>query len=309
MAEFIKLEKEDKKERKIIKRKFSFKKFFLIVLIFFLLSSIISSISYSMSSKIAVVPISGPILTEKTSSILGSSGVSSREISQNLREIARDDSIKAVIIDINSPGGSPVASQEISNAIEKLKMTKPVYALINDIGASGAFWVAVSTNKIYASSMSTIGSIGVTSATLGFENLIKNYNITYRQLTAGEIKDIGSPFKEPTKKEEKIIQNMLDTIHKKFISHVANSRNLNYSYVEKYATGEIFLGDKAKEIGFIDKIGYYPDVISDLKKEINQTTEILIVDYSPKLTFFEQLGFRAFSQFTPKLNSNKIMLE
>ena len=184
MVDFIKLKDEDKQKDNNSRKKISFKKIFLIFLILFLLSSIISSISYSMSSKIAVVPIDSVILTQKSTSIYGNS-ISSREISEILRDLEKDDSVKGVIIDINSPGGSPVASEEISKAIESLKSKKPVYALINDIGTSGAFWVAVSTNKIYASSMSTVGSIGVTSATLGFENFIKNYNIKYRKQTSG----------------------------------------------------------------------------------------------------------------------------
>ena len=300
MVDFVKLkdsgEESDIKEKR--KSKISFKKILLIALFFFFLSSIITSLTYEFSPKLAVVPIKGPILTEKTSTLYGSS-ISSRDISNTLRELMDDDSVKAVLLDINSPGGSPVASEEISNAIEELKIKKSVYALINDVGASGAFWIAVSADKIYSSSMSTVGSIGVTSAGLSFENFIKEYNISYRKLTAGKYKDMGSIFRKPTENESKLIQNILNEVHENFISHVAKNRNLTYSQVKKYATGEIFLGSKAKEIGFIDEIGYYPNVISDLKKKVNND-DLMIVSYEEDPTLLEVLGVDALTNIFPK---------
>lgn len=290
MVDFVKFDEDKEKGNEKPKSFFNWKSFFLIILLFFLISSVISSVSYTYTPKIAVVPITGVIMTEKDSSLFGSSSVSSRSIATTLLEIRDDDSVKAVLLDINSPGGSPVASEEISRAIEQVKLKKPVYALISDIGASGAFWVAVSANKTYASSMSEVGSIGVTSAGLGFEDFIKQYNITYRKQTAGTLKDMGTPFRAPTKEEEAKLQIILDDIHTKFINHIAKSRNMNESEVRKYATGELFLGDRAKQIGFIDEIGYYPDVISELK---NITKSSTVINYGPEPTFFEALGIKA----------------
>lgn len=307
MVDFVKLE-EDKGSGKKGEEKsfFTFKNFILIFLLFFLISSIFTSVSDSMTPKIAVIPITGAIMTESDNSLFGGSSVSSREIATKLLELKDDDSVKAVLLDINSPGGSPVASEEISRAIEEVKKKKPVYALINDVGASGAFWVAVSANKTYASSMSVVGSIGVTSAGLGFEDFIKQYNITYRKQTAGNLKDMGTPFREPTKEEEKILQAILDDIHVRFIEHVATSRNMEYKKVEKYATGQIFLGSEAKEIGFIDEIGYYPDVISELK---NITKANTVVNYGPAPTLLEELGFKTeYSGLLPSASS-QVMLK
>ena len=237
-------------------------------------------------------------MTEQSTSIYGKS-VSSRSIASTLYQLKDDDSVKAILLDINSPGGSPVASEEISKAIEDTKKVKPVYALINDMGASGAFWVAVSANKIYASSMSTLGSIGVTSSGLSFENFIKAHNITYRKLTSGKIKDIGTPFRKQTPEEKKIIQNMLDNIHQKFIEHVAKSRNLTIENVTKYANGEIFLGDFAKKIGFIDEIGYYPDVIQKLKNITNES-DIMVVTYGQEPSLLQIMGIDTMLNFNQK---------
>lgn len=311
MVEFIKLGRDDDDGSGKIRRRrrsfFSLRSFFLFLLFFFLISSIISGITFSLSSKIAVVPIKGVIMTEKETTIYGSS-VSSRQIAGTLDEIAQDDTIKGVILDINSPGGSPVASEEISMAIKRLSEVKPVYALINDVGASGAFWIAVSTDRIYTSSMSTVGSIGVTSTGLGFEDFIRDYNITYRRQIAGEFKDMGTPFRKPTADEEEIIQEILDEVHVNFINHVANSRDMSYEDVEKYATGEIFLGSKALEIGFVDEIGYYPDVLDEIRNKTTQSA--IVVNYGPEPSFMEIIGIEAFSSFFPKAQAgNSVMLQ
>lgn len=307
MADYVKLDDEgnNKKRRIIVKRRrINFWGIFILFLVLFFITSIISSIMYTYTPKLAVVPIKGAISSEKTSSIFEET-ISSREIAEILYSIESDDSVKAVILDINSPGGSAVASEEISKAVESLKKKKKVYALINDVGASGGFWVAVSADKVYASPMSIVGSIGVTSAGFGFENLIKEYNITYRKLTAGEYKDMGSPFREPLEEENEIIQGLLDDIHNRFISHVAVSRNMTYEEVEMYATGEIFLGTKALEIGLIDDLGYYPDVVKALENESKM--EMLVVSYGPEPTLVEALGLN--SMFKSEITNSQIMLK
>lgn len=287
MADFVKFKEDKEPQRRKKRSRINFKAILLIFLAIFFISSMISSIIYSLSPKIAVIPIDGVITTQAESTLYGTTS-SSRDIANYLEQIKSDTSVKAVLLDINSPGGSPVASEEITNAIKELKLNIPVYVLVNDVGVSGAFWIAVSSDKVYASSMSTLGSIGVTSAGLGFEDFIAEYNISYRRQTAGKYKDMGTPFREPTQDEQEIIQNILDEIHKNFINHVAISRNMSYDEVEKYATGEIFLGSKAKELGFIDEIGYYPDVIADLKEKTG--VEPLIVRYEREPTLAEVFG-------------------
>lgn len=309
MVDYVKIEEEEQKEtpQKKKKMKFSFKKLLLIFLAIFILSSIISSVAYNLSPKIAVVPITGTLLTYSESGLFSSSGLTSRDIANRLYSLRDDNSVKGVILDINSPGGSAVASEEISMAIESLKQVKPVYALVNDVGASGAFWVAVEADKVYASSMSMLGSIGVTSAGLSFEHFIANYNITYRKQTAGEYKDMGSIFREPTVQEEEILQNLLDEIHYNFISHIANKRNMSFENVSQYATGEIFLGKKAKEIGFIDEIGYFPDVVADLKEITGQ--DVMLVDFRPDPTLAQLIGLDSIFGFPATTTKSQILLK
>ena len=304
MADYIKL-KDDEKPKKTPRRTINFTSILIIIIVIFIISSLVSTFIFSITPKIAVVPITGIISTERSTSIYGDT-ISSREIATILRELQKDSSVKAILLDINSPGGSPVASEEISKAINELKTEKPVYALVNDVGASGAFWIAVSADKIYASKMSTLGSIGVTSAGLGFEQFIKDWNVTYRRQVAGEFKDMGTPFREPTQTEEEMIQQILDDIHIMFIEHVAKERNMTFEQVSEYSDGSIFLGTKALEIGFIDEIGLYPDAIADIEN-ISNSKGAMVIEYGPQPTFAEALGLNTIFNI-PKTES-QIMIK
>ena len=251
------------------------------IIFFILLSILVSSCTLAIAPKIAVVPISGEITTSSGISLF-SSTVSSRMIANQIYTLADDNSVKGIILDINSPGGSPVASDEIAQAILYAKEKKPIYAVFSDLGASGAYWIAVSSDKIYSAPLSIVGSIGVTSATLSFEEFIREWNITYRQQTAGEFKDMGSPFREQTEQEKEMLQNLLDTVHLEFIEHIAKNRNLSVEYVTTLATGEIFLGRRAVELELIDEIGYLRDVIADMREEVGNET--LVMTYIPSRT-------------------------
>jgi protease-4 len=287
MVDFVEPQKE--KPRK--KKKFSFKRLFIIMIFFFILSSIISSVMFSLTPKIAVIPIHGVILVDKDTSIFGDNSLSSREIASTLYSLKDDTSVEAILLDINSPGGSAVASEEIAQAVQAVKQEKPVYAVISDVGASGAYWVASSADKIYSSKLSLVGSIGVTMASLSYENLLKEYNITYRQLISGKYKDIGTPYREMSEEEKQLLQEILDQTHTEFISIVAEQRNLTMEEITPYAQGQIFLGSKAQEIGFVDKIGTYTDALTDLKNATNPSA--IDVVYGLPKTFFEELGMQS----------------
>jgi protease IV len=258
---------------------------------------------YSMSPKVAVISLNGLILTEKTSSFVNSEITSSKEFRKHIEDILKDDTYKAVILDINSPGGTPIASDEISKSILELKKNKlPVYAIINDLGTSGAYWVAVSADKIYANEMSLVGSIGVLGSSFGFENFIENLNITHRRFVSGKFKDMRNPFRKPTEEENEKWQELLDEIHRIFINYVAKSRNLSFENVKEIATGEVFLGNKAKELKLIDEIGSIKDVKEIIEKELQEKP--LYIEFGPKKSFLEEIGLNSINLNIPDLNSN-----
>lgn len=297
MVDYVKMPDEEEDNRpKSRKPRFSWGKAILIAIGVFVFLSLVSSVSYMITPKLAVVPISGMIMTESDTSLFTGTTQSSRDIAEKLYELKEDNSVEAILLDIDSPGGSAVASEEIAKAVEEVSEVKPVYALINDVGASGGFWIAVSADKVYASPMSMVGSIGATSATLSFEGFIDDFNITYRDLTSAPYKDIGSPFREMEEDEKEIIQGLLDELHQNFINHVKENRNLTYEELEPYAQGQVYLGTTAKEGKLIDELGYYPDVIEELKGD----RDLLVVRHQTSTpSLFNIGGISSNNQYTP----------
>jgi len=251
--------------------------FFVIPLIF--------NLSSNGFGNVAVISIDG-VITADGISYLGSSTISSKSTVSFLKEAEKSSSIKAIIIMINSPGGSAVASDEISAQIKK--MNKPVIAVIRETGASGGYWIASATDYIIANRMSLTGSIGVTSSYLEFSGLLKEYGVGYEQLTAGQYKDMGTPFRKLTEEEKKILQSKLDKIHSYFIQEIAQNRNLSESKVKALATGEVYLGVEALNYGLVDELGDQTNAELYLKNKLN-ITEIEYVNYAPKKSLVESM--------------------
>ncbi len=234
------------------------------------------------SGNIALLKINGVITTEENGGALfGTELATSEKIVKLLKKIDERKDIKAVILEINSPGGSAVASEEIGNAVKNLNKTN--VAVIREYGASGAYWIASATDKIYANRMSFTGSIGVIASHLEYSGLLQDYNVTYRRLVAGKYKDAGTPFKEMTAEEQKLFQKLLDKTHDYFIKEVADNRKLPENKIRELATGFVFLGEEAKELGLIDEIGGREEAIKYLEEQLNVTAELAEIKTKPTL--------------------------
>ena len=217
-----------------------------------------------MDGNTALIPVKGKITTGNAD-MFSPDTVSSQKIVDWIKEAEEDDAIKAIVIEIDSPGGSPVASYEIADAIKKA--TKPTIALIRESGASGGFWAATAADVIFANPMSITGSIGVIGSYVEFAGLIEKHNMTYRRFVAGDHKDAINPLKKLTPEEAKLFQEKIDKLHDYFITAVAENRKLPKKQVEKDADGFIMLGAEAKEKGYIDLLGGRDEVKEYLKTE------------------------------------------
>ncbi len=241
----------------------------------------------SFVDKIAVIPLEGMIVTSGESDVFLRGGVvSSGSFIDELKTLDEDEKVKGIIIEIDSPGGTAVASQEIADAIKSLNKTN--YAVIRGVGASGAYWAASASDKIFVSSLSITGSIGVIASYLQFSELFEKYGIEYERLVAGESKDIGSPFKDLSGKERKILQKKIELMHKIFIQEVAENRRLNISYVEGLADGEFYLGSEALELGLVDSIGNREDAVEIMKQELGRD-DLVVVEKKRKISLAEVL--------------------
>ncbi|MFW5990705.1 MAG: signal peptide peptidase SppA [Candidatus Nanoarchaeia archaeon] len=237
-----------------------------VVVMLFLAALFNSDSAGSLSTgNVAIIEVNGIIQTQTPNSVLGGDVASSNEIRNYIEKAANDRTVKAILIKVNSQGGSPVATDEIASAIKSTNKT--TVAVIRDVGASGGYWIASACDQIFANKMSLVGSIGVTSAHLGFDEFIKEHNVSYRRLVSGEYKDIGSPFKEMTQEEKKIFQKKLDVLHEIFIQEVKENRDMDEEQIKKVSTGLFWTGLEAKELELIDEFGGEKDAITFIEKE------------------------------------------
>lgn len=240
----------------------------------------------SLSGNVALIQIEGVIVGSKDSDFIFESVTASPETVEFIEKADKNPSIKAIILEINSPGGSAVASEEIANAVKKVNKT--TVAWVREVGASGAYWVASASDYVVANRVSITGSIGVIASYLEFPGFLERYNITYQRLVSGKYKDIGSPFKEMTPEEKEIFQQNLDDIRDYFVSEVAKNRNLPKKDVDRIANGLFYLGVQAKELGLVDEIGGKDEVIAYIERKEGIKADI--IEYKKEKTLIEILS-------------------
>jgi protease-4 len=236
----------------------------------------------------AIIGIKGEITSESGGGLFSPDTASSPDIVDTIEKVENDANTKAVIFEIDSPGGSAVATDEITQAIKSLNEKNiTTVAWIRETGASGAYWIASSTNHIVANRMSIVGSIGVYGSYLEFYGLMNKYNVTYQRLVSGEYKDTGTPYRPLSSAEEAFMQEKLDKIHDYFIQAVAENRNMSIDSVKQLANGGIYLGVEGKDNGLVDELGGKQEAINYIQNKLNIT--VTTKEYSKDKTFIESI--------------------
>ena len=201
------------------------------------------------------------------------------DVNKALARAFENSNSKAVVLDINSPGGSPVQSDEIWLTMMDLRKEYPdkkLYAVIGDIGASGAYYIASAADEIYVNPSSLVGSIGVIMPSYNIEGLMDKVGVKDRTITAGEYKDILSLSRPLTDYEEKHVENVLANTHKHFINAVKQGRGNRLKNPEenKLFSGLFWTGEQSIALGLADKTGS----ISTLEKQLKLDN---VVNYTP----------------------------
>lgn len=202
----------------------------------------VRSQSFSLKDKIGVVPVEGVI-------------ADSIEITENIEGFAEDDSIAAVVVRIDSPGGGVAASQEIYDAIVELKKKKKVVISMGSVAASGGLLIACAGDKIVANPGTITGSISAIMQFANVEELLKKVGVKASVVKSGQYKDIGSPVREMTPEEKAILQELIDDIYQQFVDVIVRDRKLPREKVVAISDGRVFSGRKAKEYGLVDQLG------------------------------------------------------
>ena len=223
------------------------------------------------------VKLYGSLYTYKNSASDGTGQLSkdvasSEEITAAIDKANNNNSIKAILLEVDSGGGSPVGGWEIAEALKHSK--KPTVALIRERGDSAAYLSASGAKYIIASANSDVGSIGVTMSYLGNADKNTTDGLTFYQLSEGEFKDAGNPDKVLTQAEGELFMRDVKVLYNNFIKYVSENRHLDVAKVTKLADGSSMLGQMAKDNGLIDQVGGIYDVKDYLQKQIKTGVNI-----------------------------------
>ncbi|MGE5190565.1 MAG: signal peptide peptidase SppA [Gemmatimonadota bacterium] len=224
-----------------------------VIVAFFLVFGVISRIEdapFVGGGKVGVLPVTG-LIADSEATI------------ENLRKFAKDDSIKAIVVRLNTPGGGVGPSQEIYEEIRKLKGKKPVVSSMGAVAASGGYYIACGSQKIYANPGTITGSIGVIMQFVNVKDLIEKIGVKGVVVKSGELKDAGSPFRDMTPEERQYLQGVIDNVHAQFVKAVADGRGLDVEGVRKIADGRVFSGEQAMALGLVDALGNQEDAVAE----------------------------------------------
>jgi len=217
-------------------------------------------------NKIGVVDLEGVIITPKV-------------VVDQLKKFADDDSIKAIIVHVNSPGGGVAASEEIYREVKRIRddKKKRIVASIESVGASGAYYVSSATNKIYADKGSIVGSIGVIAEWVNYGDLLHWAKLKDITMKAGEFKDTGSPTRDMSPAEKEYLQSLIDNMHGQFIQAVADGRKTKFDDIKAIANGKVWTGEQALSMKLIDQVGDFQAAVDDTARSVGIKGEPVLV--------------------------------
>lgn len=243
-------------------------------------------------NRIAVLPIKGVIDNESSRVLQEKSAVN------QLDAIMEDQSVRGLLLDIDSPGGTVYESARIWEKIKEVQEKReiPIYSTMGSVAASGGYYVAAPSDKIFAAEETITGSIGVIADYVNIAELEEKLGIKHEVIKSDEFKDIGSMSREMTEEEREINQSQVDEFFDKFIQVIAEGRGMTEKEVRSLSDGRVYTGKQALENGLIDELGYYEDalelMITDLALEDPEVFQ-KVTDRSP------------FSQFIGVKNQEK----
>ncbi|MDQ0413009.1 signal peptide peptidase SppA [Mesobacillus stamsii] len=248
-----------------------------------------------MMSKIAILSINGVIQdTGDAQSFFESPLYNHQVFMKQLEFVKKADDVKAVILQVNSPGGGVVESAQIHDKIKEIQTEtkKPVYVSMGSMAASGGYYVSAPADKIYASPETLTGSLGVIMQGVNYAGLAEKYGVEFTTIKSGPYKDIMSPTRPMTDEEREILQSMINNSYEGFVKVIAEGRGISVEQVKKISDGRIYDGRQAKQLHLIDDFGYLEDVIDNVKKEekLGDATVVKYKENSMSIGSFFNMG-------------------
>jgi protease-4 len=232
--------------------------------------------------KVLVLEVSGVILEGKHGILGWLKGVTTpARVKEELDKAAKDRSIKAVVLRINSPGGTVSASDVILHELKAFKAERgvPVVVCLQGLATSGGYYVAQAGDTIIAYPTCITGSIGVLAMKLNLRGLMDKVGVDEDLVKAGRWKDFWSPFRPATAKEKEMMQQVIDHFYRGFVEVVASGRHLSLKEALQVASGRIFTAEEAKDLKLVDQLGYLDDAVALAKAKANLPKEARVIRY------------------------------
>lgn len=202
---------------------------------------------------------------------------------------AEDPTVKAILLNVDSPGGGVTETAEIHRKIVELQAEydKPIYVTMGNMAASGGYYVAAPADKIFAEASTLTGSIGVIMQSMNFAGLAEKYGIEFNTIKSGKHKDIMSPTREMTKDEEDIMQSMIDEMYDEFVDVIVEGRDLSEKHVREVGDGRIYTGKQAVEVDLVDEVGSFEDALTQLQVD-NNLENARVIQYDAEFSYWMQ---------------------
>jgi len=255
-----------------------------------------------------VLPSLNWMASSRTSAAhFASSGYNHQLFMTQLNDILNDQTIKGVVLSVNTPGGGVVESSDIYDAIRAIQIEKeiPIYVAMGGLAASGGYYVSAPAEKIFVHPETITGSIGVIMESVNYAKLAEKYGIDFNTIKTGPYKDIMSGSREMTEEERNMLQEMINDSYERFVAIVAEGRNMSVEQVKKVADGRIMNGKQAIESGLADDFGKMGDVIDSMKTDYD-LENATVFEYTPMDSIFSLYGVKVGNLFGRNLESELI---
>lgn len=207
---------------------------------------------------------------------------------ESISKAQKDETIKAVVILVDSPGGAVGASQEIYRSIEKLREKKPVVVSMGNVAASGGYYVSAPANVIYANPGTITGSIGVIIQQVDLSEVLNKIGVKVNTVKSGENKDILYPNKPLTPQQKQILEATVMDVYEQFLDAIVKYRKIEKEKLRQYADGRVFSGRQAKELGLVDKLGNIQDAIKEARQLGKLPEDAPVVEIAPPKSFLDE---------------------
>jgi protease IV len=237
---------------------------------------------------VAVIRAYGPIVTRGSGGLFSGSVVSAEAIVEQIDDARENGNARAILLDIDSPGGGIIASQMIHEALVQASQDGvPIVAYFGDTAASGGYYIATPADHIVARSASITGSIGVIMTVPNLEEMYEKLGIDMQTITTGPHKDMLQTVRPLTDEEREILQSMADETYEDFVGVVVDGRDLSPEHVRDLADGRVYTGRQAHALGLVDELGGFDRAVEVAGDMAGLGSDPRLIDYTPDPGFWD----------------------